>query len=74
MGLGTLLFGWPLMPIYAVIKLGEMLRDQVERETHDPVVVRRHLEQVEEARATGRISEEEAARAVEEIMQRMAGR
>ncbi|MFI9594529.1 gas vesicle protein GvpG [Nonomuraea sp. NPDC052265] len=73
MGLGTLLFGWPLMPVYAVVKLGELLRDQVERELHDPAVVRRRLEEVEQARAAGRISEEEEERAVEEILQGMVG-
>lgn len=73
MGLGTLLFGWPLMPIYAVVKLGELLRDEIERELHDPAVVRRRLEEVEQARAAGRISEEEEARAVEEILQGMVG-
>ncbi|MEV4104774.1 gas vesicle protein GvpG [Nonomuraea sp. NPDC049649] len=73
MGLGTLLFGWPLLPLYSVVKLGELLRDQVERELHDPAVVRRRLEEVEQARAAGRISEEEEARAVDEILQGMIG-
>ncbi|MFI6180666.1 MULTISPECIES: gas vesicle protein GvpG [unclassified Nonomuraea] len=68
-----MLFGWPLMPVYAVVKLGELLRDQVERELHDPAVVRRRLEEVEQARAAGRISEEEEERAVEEILQGMVG-
>ncbi|MEU5867289.1 MULTISPECIES: gas vesicle protein GvpG [unclassified Nonomuraea] len=61
------------MPVYAVVKLGELLRDQVERELHDPAVVRRRLEEVEQARAAGRISEEEEERAVEEILQGMVG-
>ncbi|MFI7104995.1 gas vesicle protein GvpG [Nonomuraea sp. NPDC050227] len=73
MGLGTLLFGWPLMPLYAVVKLGELMRDQVERELHDPAVVRRRLEAVEQARADGRISAEEEDRAVEEILRGMVG-
>jgi hypothetical protein len=46
----------------------------VERELHDPAVVRRRLEEVEEARAAGRISEEEEARRTEEILQGMIGR
>ncbi|MFF0868573.1 gas vesicle protein GvpG [Nonomuraea sp. NPDC003560] len=73
MGLGTLLFGWPLMPLYGVVKLGELMRDQVERELHDPAVVRRRLEAVEQARADGRISAEEEDRAVEEILRGMVG-
>ncbi|WP_396984272.1 gas vesicle protein GvpG [Nonomuraea sp. WAC 01424] len=68
-----MLFGWPLMPIYAVVKLGELMRDQVERELHDPAVVRRRLEEVEQARADGRISAEEEDRAVEEILRGMVG-
>nr|WP_221762436.1 MULTISPECIES: gas vesicle protein GvpG [Nonomuraea] len=61
------------MPIYAVVKLGELMRDQVERELHDPAVVRRRLEEVEQARADGRISAEEEDRAVEEILRGMVG-
>ncbi|MFF4197494.1 gas vesicle protein GvpG [Nonomuraea sp. NPDC001831] len=68
-----MLFGWPLMPLYAVVKLGELMRDQVERELHDPAVVRRRLEEVEQARADGRISAEEEDRAVEEILRGMVG-
>ncbi|MFI7691683.1 gas vesicle protein GvpG [Nonomuraea sp. NPDC049655] len=68
-----MLFGWPLMPLYAVVKLGELMRDQVERELHDPAVVRRRLEAVEQARADGRISAEEEDRAVEEILRGMVG-
>jgi cytochrome c-type biogenesis protein CcmH/NrfG len=61
------------MPLYSVVKLGELLRDEIERELHDPAVVRRRLEEVERARAEGRISEEEEARAAEEILQGMVG-
>ncbi|MER6575690.1 MULTISPECIES: gas vesicle protein GvpG [unclassified Nonomuraea] len=61
------------MPLYAVVKLGELMRDQVERELHDPAVVRRRLEEVEQARADGRISAEEEDRAVEEILRGMVG-
>ncbi|MER6509396.1 gas vesicle protein GvpG [Nonomuraea sp. NPDC048881] len=61
------------MPLYAVVKLGELMRDQVERELHDPAVVRRRLEAVEQARADGRISAEEEDRAVEEILRGMVG-
>ncbi|MDA0632852.1 gas vesicle protein GvpG [Nonomuraea sp. MCN248] len=73
MGLGTLLFGWPLLPLYSIVKMGELVRDQVERELHDPAVVRRRLEEVEQARAAGAISEEEEARAMDEILQGMIG-
>jgi hypothetical protein len=72
-GLIGLLFGWPLAPVKGVIRLGELIQEQVERELRDPAKVRRRLEEVERLKAAGAISEEEAAREVELIFQRMAG-
>ncbi|MCW2877588.1 MAG: hypothetical protein JWQ95_1688 [Sphaerisporangium sp.] len=71
MGLFKLLFGWPLAPVHVLIRLGELIEEQVETQLHDPASVRRQLEEVEEARAAGLISEEEEDRATEEILQRM---
>jgi cytochrome c-type biogenesis protein CcmI len=71
MGLLTALAGWPLAPVRLLIRLGELIEQQVDQQLHDPTVVRRRLEEVEEARAAGLISEEEAALATEEILQRM---
>ncbi|WP_248961563.1 gas vesicle protein GvpG [Sphaerisporangium perillae] len=73
MGLFKLLFGWPLAPVQVLIRLGELIEEQVEQQLHDPASVRRQLEEVEQARAAGQISEEESARATEEILQRMIG-
>ncbi|ETK35505.1 hypothetical protein GCM10009530_34300 [Microbispora corallina] len=73
MGLLSLLFGWPLAPVKGVIRLGELIQEQVEREMRDPAAVRRRLEAIEEARRSGRISEEEEARAVEEVLRTMTG-
>jgi hypothetical protein len=58
----TLLFRLPLMPLRRVVQLGEALHDHAERELRDPVSVRRQLEQAEQARASGEISDEELAR------------
>jgi hypothetical protein len=71
MGLTKLLFGWPFIPVELLIRLGELIQEQAERELHDPASVRRRLEEVEEARTAGLISEEEEARATEEILQQM---
>jgi cytochrome c-type biogenesis protein CcmH/NrfG len=71
MGLFSALFTWPLAPVQGLIKLGELIEEQVERQLHDPASVRRRLEEVEEARAAGLITEQEEARATEEILQRM---
>ncbi|MEV4014675.1 gas vesicle protein GvpG [Nonomuraea angiospora] len=73
MGLLSLLFGWPLAPVRGVIRLGELIQEQVEHEMRDPTVVRHRLEEIEAARAAGQISEEEEALAMREVLQGMMG-
>ncbi|MFI6600248.1 gas vesicle protein GvpG [Nonomuraea sp. NPDC050536] len=73
MGLIGLLFGWPLAPLRGVIKLGEVIQEEAERQLHDPAVVRRKLEAIEAAMAEGRISEEQAAEQTEQVLQGMIG-
>ncbi|MBB5138610.1 hypothetical protein HNP84_008364 [Thermocatellispora tengchongensis] len=67
----TMILGFPLAPIRGVIKLGELLQEQVERELRDPAAVRRRLEEIEQARAAGRISAEEEAEAVNRVLRGM---
>ncbi|MCA2225699.1 gas vesicle protein GvpG [Nonomuraea aurantiaca] len=74
MGLISLIFGLPLAPVKGVIRLGELIQEQVERQTHDPAVVRRRLEEIEQARAAGLISEEEEARAMKQTLESMMGK
>jgi cytochrome c-type biogenesis protein CcmH/NrfG len=69
-----MIFGLPLAPVRGVVKLGEVLRDEVDRELHDPVLIRRRLEEIEQARADGLISAEQEAEAVEQVLRRMTGR
>ena len=57
----TLLFRLPLVPLRGVVRLGEVLHDHAERKSHDPAPVRRQLEQAEQARAAGEISDEDLA-------------
>lgn len=71
MGLVTGILGLPLAPLTGLIRLAELIRDQVDRELHDPAVVRRELEEIEAAQAEGLISEEEAAEAMNQVLQRM---
>jgi len=71
MDLMSLTFGLPLMPLRGLIRLAELIQEQVELETRSPAAVRRHLDEVEEARASGQISDEEADRQVEEILGQM---
>lgn len=61
MDLLTLLFRLPLMPLRGFVRLGEILHDQAERELHDPASVRRQLEEAQEARVSGEISDEDVA-------------
>lgn len=68
MDLMGLLFGWPLAPVKGLIRLAEIIQEQVELETRSPMAVRRRLEEVEEARLAGEISEEDAALEVERIL------
>ena len=61
MNLFTLLFRLPLIPVQAFVKLGTVIADEAEREMANPVTIRRELEQAERARASGEMSEEQAA-------------
>ncbi|MFC6087092.1 gas vesicle protein GvpG [Sphaerisporangium aureirubrum] len=71
MGILSTLLGAPLAPLQGLIKLAELIQEQVDRQMRDPAAVRRRLEEVEDARASGLITEEEAAAATEEILQQM---
>jgi hypothetical protein len=68
----TLLFRLPLMPLRGVIRLGEVLQDQAERELHDPAAVRRQLEEAQQARASGELSDEDVAQVEEQAVGRLS--
>lgn len=57
----TLPFRLPLMPVRGFIRLGQILQEQAERELHDPASVRRQLEEAQEARASGEMSDAEVS-------------
>ena len=61
MGLLTMPFQLPLRPLQAVIKLGEVIKEQAEREMYDPARVRRELEEAQASRDRGEISDDELA-------------
>lgn len=71
MNLLTLPFRLPLLPVRGVIRLAEIIRDEAEREYYDPLTVRRELEEVAEAAASGQISADEAAQREQEIVGRL---
>jgi cytochrome c-type biogenesis protein CcmH/NrfG len=67
----TLLFRLPLLPLKGVIRIGELVRDEVDQQMRDPALVRRQLEEASEARASGEISEEDAAKVEAEAVARL---
>ncbi len=70
MGLLTLPFRLPLMPLRAVIRLAEVIEEEAERTLYNPATIRRELEQIEQSRAAGEISDEEAAQLQTEAVAR----
>ncbi|MTE16971.1 gas vesicle protein GvpG [Nocardia aurantiaca] len=73
MGLLSSIFSLPLAPIRGVIWVGELIQDQVERQLHDPAILRRELEEIDRAAATGDLSAEEAEQAQQAVLERMTG-
>lgn len=72
MGLFTGLVTLPLAPVRGVVWLAEQVQEQAERQLYDPQRIVRQLEEVAEARDAGEISEEEAARQEEELVNLLA--
>lgn len=71
MGLLSGFLGLPLAPVRGVIKLGELVRRQVEEELYHPASARRELEEVARRRADGELSEEEEKQAQQRVLGRM---
>ncbi|GEM_PF-1494199 len=78
MGLLTLPFRLPLLPLQAVLRLGRVIQEDAERQLRDPATVRRELEEIQRRLESGQMPEEQAARAEEEAVtgftQRLEGR
>jgi chorismate mutase len=72
--LGTGLLGLPLLPVRGVMWLAEQVLEQAEEQYYDPARIRAQLEQVDEARRTGELSEEECAEIENELLQRLMHR
>lgn len=67
MNLLSLPWRLPFLPLWGVLKIGEILQEEAERQTSHPPALRARLEELEQARAAGRISAEEEEQAMEEI-------
>lgn len=71
MGLISTILTLPLAPIRGLIGIAEIVQDEIEREYHSPVAIRREAEEIERARAAGEISAEEQARSEQELVNRL---
>ena len=71
MGLLTLPFRLPFLPVQGVIKLGEIIRDEADRQHFDTPAVQRDVEEAAQAAASGEISAEEASQRQEEAVGRL---
>lgn len=74
MGLLTGLLTLPLAPVRGVGWLAERILEQAEQQMYDPVVIRRKVAEIEEARQAGELSEDEAAALENELLGRMVAR
>jgi len=61
MNLLTLLFRLPMLPVRSFVQMATLIAEEVERERADPATLRRELEHADRARASGEISDQQAA-------------
>ncbi|WP_026877215.1 gas vesicle protein GvpG [Jiangella gansuensis] len=71
MGLLTGLITLPLAPVRGVVAVARVVAAEAERQYRDPAAVRRALEQVDQDREAGLLSEEEAAAMEDELIGRL---
>ena len=71
MGLLTLPFRLPFLPVQAIVRLAEIIQDEAERTYYDPATIRRELAEIERARMADEISEEDAAQLQNEVVARL---
>jgi len=73
-GFVTGLLGLPLVPMRGVLWLAEQILEQAEDQFYDPARIRAQLDQIDEARRLGELSEEECAEIENELLQRLMHR
>lgn len=71
MGLLTGLLTLPIAPVRGVTWVAGQVRQQAEEEYYDPAELRRRLEDVDEMRARGELSEDEAEAIEDELVRRL---
>lgn len=63
----TALFQLPFLPLRGVIKLGELIQDEADRQLHDPARVRHELDEAQRRYEAGEISDEEFTQIQDEL-------
>lgn len=71
MGVLTMLFRLPLLPLEGVIRVAGLIESQAEQEWHNPAAVRRELEAIAAAYQAGELSAEEVAEAERDAVERL---
>jgi cytochrome c-type biogenesis protein CcmI len=71
MGLFTGLLTLPLAPVRGVAWVAERIEEEARRQIDDPAAIRRRLAEVDRARASGELSQDEAAREEEDLVRRL---
>lgn len=71
MGLISSLVTVPFAPLRGTVWVAEQVKNEAERQYYDPGSIRRQLTEVEEARRTGALSEDEAAHMEKELVSRL---
>jgi chorismate mutase len=70
-GLITGILGLPLAPVRGTIWVAEQIRQQAEDELYDPARIREQLEAVDRARTEGDLTDDEATRLEDELVERL---
>lgn len=68
MGLVSFVLTLPLAPVRGVMSLARVLEQRANEELYDPARVRRRLEEIEEAVASGQMNRKEAERAQHRVL------
>ncbi|GHJ33126.1 MULTISPECIES: gas vesicle protein GvpG [Streptomyces] len=71
MGVFSGLVTLPLAPVRGVVWVAARIHDEAHRQLYDPEVIKERLQEVAEARDSGELSEEEAAREEDELVRRL---
>jgi hypothetical protein len=71
MGLITGLVTWPLAPVRGTVWLADQVLREAERQWSDPVAIQRELDDVAARRSAGDLTDEEADRLEDELVQRL---